>query len=59
MNTPLRIKVYPAAGLWVAVGINCPVYLSRRDKDELYKAVVLAATDVREDPRIHARAVAA
>ncbi len=59
MIEPLHIRVYPAAGLWVAVGINCPVHLSRRDKDELYRAVVLAAERVRENPGIHARAAAA
>ena len=59
MNTPLRIRVYPENGRWIAEGINCDIRLAFVSKDRLYEMLRVKAEDVRENPRIHARAVAA
>lgn len=59
MIEPLHIRVYPSSTGWVAQGINCDIILGNRDKERLYEDIRIAASNVRENSGIHARAAAA
>lgn len=59
MNEPLRIRVFPENGRWIAEGINCDIRLAFVSKDRLYEMLRVKAEDVRENSGIPRRAIAA
>ena len=45
MNEPLRIRVYPENGRWIAEGINCDIRLAFVSKERLYEMLRVKALE--------------